>query len=227
MLAAASPGAGQAELRRLVLESNVAGKTSAASRSKLWLQLRQRYALDINDPEYQALLAAMRHTGSPRERGYLCFLMFARHDRLFRQLTLACVSPLLARQGAVVASATVDDYLADLAAERRFSWTRETAVTVRQHALSALKDCGLLTGAVVKRTNTPQPGPNVTLFAARLGRLEGLTDRQVIGCRWFGLLGLSPAQVVDLLYAAAREGVLAFRMQADVVELTLPPLEEL
>ncbi|MCL4534928.1 MAG: DUF1819 family protein [Bacteroidetes bacterium] len=226
MLAAAPSGAGQAELRRLVLESNVAGKSSATSRTKLWRQLRQRYSLDINVPEYQALLAALRLTGSPRERGLICFLMLARNDRLFRELTLACVSRLLARQGAVVASATVDEYLADLAAERRFSWTRETAVTVRQHALSALKDFGLLTGAVVKHTNTPQPGPNVTLFAARLARLEGLTDRQIIGSRWFGLLGLTPAQVIDLLYAAAREGVLGFRMQAEVVELTLPPLEE-
>jgi hypothetical protein len=71
----------------------------------------------------------------------------------------------------------------------------------------------------------PRPGAQVALFAARLGRLQGLSDRQVLDSDWFRLLGLDGERASDLLYAANRAGVLGFRMQADVVELTLPPLE--
>jgi len=65
----------------------------------------------------------------------------------------------------------------------------------------------------------------VTLFASRLARLEGLTDRQILDAPWFRLLGLDYHQTVEVLYAAARSGVLTFRLQADVAELSLPELE--
>ena len=76
-----------------------------------------------------------------------------------------------------------------------------------------------------RRTLRPRVGPQVTLFAARLGRLDGLTDRQVLDGSSFQLLGLDRHHAVDLLYAAARSGVLSFRLQADVAELDLPPLD--
>src|SRR5581483_10909603 len=94
--------------------------------------------------------------------------------------------------------------------------------TERGLLLSALKDFGVLCGAREKRTCCPAPGAATAVFAAHLARLEGLPDRQVLGSRWFRLLGLAEAAVVDLLYAATRERALDFRIQADVVELSLP-----
>ena len=52
-----------------------------------------------------------------------------------------------------------------------------------------------------------------------------VADRQLLDARWFWLLGLDRSHVVDLLAAARRDGALDFRMQADVVEIDLPPLE--
>ena len=98
-------------------------------------------------------------------------------------------------------------------------------VTVRQHALSALKDFGLLAGSAKKRVVVPRPGPPVTFFAARLAKLQGLSDRQVLDACWFRLLGLGTEHTIDLLYAASRAGLLEFRIQAEVVELILPPVE--
>lgn len=94
-----------------------------------------------------------------------------------------------------------------------------------QHVLSSSKDFGVLGGSAHKRTVRPRPGAPVAAFAVRLARLEGLTDRQALESRWFRLLGLDRGRVVDLLYAARREGALDFRIQADVVEIDLPPLE--
>ncbi|MCL4552491.1 MAG: DUF1819 family protein [Candidatus Marsarchaeota archaeon] len=225
LLAIAPSDAGIPELRQLILESNVAGKSSAVSREKVWAQLRQRYVLDLQVPEYRGFAEGMRATNNPSERGLLCFLMFARTDRLFRELTLACVSPLFTKQGTPVDTVNVDDYLKGIVARHGFSWTEETRVTVRQHALSALKDFGVLVGGVKKRTARPRPGQETTLFSVRLAKLEVLTDRQVLESQWFRLLGLNTDRVIELLYVANRAGKLNFRMQADVVELSVPPLE--
>ena len=81
---------------------------------------------------------------------------------------------------------------------------------------------GVIAGSLTRRTARLRPGVQTTLFAARLARLEGLTDRQALDATWFRLLGLRQEQFIDLLYAAARSGVLRFRTQADIVELSLP-----
>lgn len=46
LLVAARPDASLPELQRLVVEENITGKGSAASREKVWRQLRERYLLD-------------------------------------------------------------------------------------------------------------------------------------------------------------------------------------
>lgn len=227
LLTAAPANAGPGEFRLLVIEANAVGKSTAASRDKVWQQLRKSYVLDPAVPEYRAFAAAIRQTQSPRERGLVCFLMFARTDRLFRELTLDRVSPLSAKQGAVVNAQATEEYMANLARRQGFVWTTATLGTVQRHLLSALKDFGILEGSAKKRTVTPRPGPATTLFAARLGRLEGLADRQVLDCVWFRLLGMTTERAVELLYEASRAGALGFRMQAGVVELDLPALEAL
>ncbi len=225
VLAAASPHASVEEFRRLILEQNVAGKRSAASRRKLWGQLRQRYLLDYGVPEGAVFLSAMASTSSPSERGLLCLLMMARTDRLFREVTLECVSPLLGRDGAVVPSEQVQGTLERHLGGEGLKWASGTLESARQHLMAALKDCGVLRGSITRRTVRPRPGTPFTLLASRFALLEGLTPRQTLDSRWFRLLGLETEEVVKLLYTAATEGALRFRMQAEVVELQLPELE--
>ncbi len=225
LLHAAPEGAPPDELRRLVTEENVVAKGSATSRTKVWRQLRQTYLLDPSVPEFSALVEAMRATSAPSDRGLLLFLLLARTDRLFRELTLATISPQLAHPGAPVPAEAAQAALGRLlegSAGR--SWTRETLVTVRQHALSALKDFGVLAGGTKKKIGRVRPGPQVTLLAARLAQLEGLPPRRIPTSAWFRLLGADEEGAWDLLYAAARAGVLRARRQADVVDIELPPL---
>ena len=91
--------------------------------------------------------------------------------------------------------------------------------------VEALKDFAILAGSAIKRTRAIRPGPHVVLFATRLGRLEGLSDRRILDSRWFRLLGLDTSAVVDQMYTAAQSGLLQFRFQADVAEIELPSLE--
>jgi hypothetical protein len=223
LLQAAPPDASPATYRELLLNANVAGKGSASARLWLWKRIKLRYVLDPACPEFRAFLVGMNATLSPQQRGLLCLLMLARTDRLFREVTLECVSPLLAREGTVVEPAPVLAAIRSRADAAGLSWSANTLDRTHKHLLTALKNFGILAGAAKKRTVHPRPAPEVTLFGARLARLEGRTDRQTLDALWFRVLGLSVDQVIDLLYAAGRAGALSFRLQADVVELKLPP----
>src|SRR5260221_7197539 len=223
LLHAVSPNATPAQLRTLVMDENITGKPSAASRAKVWRQLKENYLLDPGVPEYRAFMAALQETKTPSDRGLLLFLMLARTDRLFREVTLDCISPLLGQSGTTINTAAVQATLEQLVGTER-RWTQETLVTARQHILSALKDLGVLQGGTRKKSVRPHPGEQVTLFAARLAQLEGLTPRQSLASQWFRLLGCDRERAWELLYPAARVGGLRCRRQADAFELELPPL---
>jgi hypothetical protein len=190
-----------------------------------WKRLKLRYLLDPAVPEGRAFLGEMLATSSPADRGLLEFLMFARTDRLFREVTLETVSPLLAQDGTMVDPTIIDAAVRRSAGASSLSWSASTFDRTHKHLLTALKDFGLLRGSLHKRTIRPRPGSEVVRFACRLGRLEGLTDRQILDARWFRLFGFEREQVVDLLFAGQRAGMLGFRTQASVVEIDLPPLE--
>ena len=155
----------------------------------------------------------------------LCCLMLARTDRLFREVTLECVSPEVVRDGTLIAPTAVRAAIEAAATAQGLAWSAITLDRARSHLLAALKDFGVLRGSATKQTVRPRPGSPTVLFGARLARLEGLTDRQVLQAQWFRMLGLGTDQVVELLYAATRDGTLGFRQQADIVELRLPALE--
>lgn len=223
LLAAAPSSAAGAAYAELILTGNVAGKASAVSRLKLLAQLRARYQLDPEVAEFRAFREAMNLDSNSKERGLLCYLMMARGDRLFRELSLLLLSSVT-RQQTVVDARHFEGAVRDHVAAGGCRWSDETLQHVRQHVLSSLKDFGVLRGSRTKRLAEIRPGPTVALFAARLSELEGLTSRQVLSSRWFRLLRLEPGLVAQVLREAQRVGLLTFRMQADVVELVLPPL---
>jgi hypothetical protein len=211
------------DYRRAILDANAAGKNSATARLWAWRRLKLRYALDRPEtPEFQAFRVAM-HDPSPVGRGHACALMFARLDRLFREVTLARLSPVLGTVGTVVEPAVVRAEIEARMTGASLRWSDGTVAAITSHLLSAWKDFGLVTGSKVRRTNLVHPTHSTIVLAATLGRLEGLTDRQILGSRWFALLGLVEADVVTLMYDAARAGAIGFRSQADVVELDLQP----
>jgi hypothetical protein len=240
LLAAAPLAACAKEYATLILEQNVAGKGSAVSRGKLLAQLRARYLLDPRIAEFVAFRACMDAASSADERGLLCYLMMARCDRFFREASLQLVASVrgdhltpssrgMRRKGnseePEIDASGFEARLGAYLAHHGITWSRETLEHARQHTLSSLKDFGVLGGSRQKRLRQPRPGAGVTLFAARLASIEGLTARQTLSCRWFRLLQLDADQAADRLLLAQRAGLLSFRMQAQVVELNLPPLE--
>jgi hypothetical protein len=226
LLAAAPARAKTDELRQLVVRENATGKGSAASRAKVWEQLRRKYVLDPEVPEYRALLEAFGATRSYADQGLLCYLLFARTDRLFREGVSEGVVPQLGRDGTPIDTTAVQEILRAKLVAQGVEWSEETLVTARQHLLSALKDFGVLRGGTKKRTVKPRPGPIVVWYAARLAQLEGRTAWQVPDSIWFRLLGLERDAAIEALREATRAGVLSFRQQAEVIELDLHPSVE-
>ena len=221
----AVPAGGSADdYRNAVLIGNAVGKGTAIGQKWAWKGLKPRYALDRPESaEFRAFRTAMDDP-SPAARGYACALMLARMDRLFREVTLAYLSPVLASSDARVDRAAVQGEVEARMAAAERHWSASTLDSVANHTLSSWKDFGLVIGSKVRRTARVHPTHGTTIFAAQLGRLEGLTDRQVLGSRWFALLGLSEPDATTLMYDAARAGAVGFRAQADVVELDLPPI---
>ena len=213
--------ASAADYREAVVAGNAAGKKSAIGKTWAWKGLKPRYALDRPETEeFRAFRRAMDDP-SPTGRGYACALMFARLDRLFRDVTLTRLSPLLARPDTMVNRDGVRGEIESRMAAANLQWAEGTLVSVTNHMLSAWKDFGLIVGSKERRTAVVRPTYATTVFAATLGRLEGLTDRQILRSLWFVLLGLSESDVTTLMYDAARAGALGFRAQADVVEIDL------
>ena len=208
VLAHVPAGASAGAYREAVFGSNAAGRTSVAGRTWAWKGLKSRYG--VGEPEaeeFRAFRLAMDDS-SPLGRGYTCALMFARLDRLFREVTLTRLSPMLVNSGSIVDPEVVR---ADIAAEMTAAglvWADSTIASVTRHLLSAWKDFGLVTGSKERRTAAIRPTHQTVVFAAKLGRLEGLTDRQILTSRWFALFGLGESNVTTLMYNAARAGVL-------------------
>lgn len=162
---------------------------------------------------------------SESDRGLLCYLLFAASNRLFREASLHCVVPALIRAGTDVPALSVQACIEEMLRRERIVWSSETVTKIAQNLLTALRDYGLLRGGTKKVTVAFLPGPTVTWYAATLAMLEDYTAHQVPASFWFQLLACDLQRADALLRSASNAGVLGYRAQADVVELTLRPLK--
>lgn len=219
---ASDASAEAADYRRLIIKDNAAGKRSASARNWIWLRLKLRYALDRpRSAEFQAFRTAMDATTAPAERGILCGLMVARNDRMLRDLATELISPHLTTGGALLQR---DDVIAGVEERRAgggFEWSPKSVRSMALHFMTSAKEFGWVAGHRTLKIQRIVPGAEASAFAATLGKLEGLSDRQVLDGRWFQVMGCDSARAAECLAAAARKGRVRFRMQADVVELDL------
>jgi hypothetical protein len=225
LLAAAPENATSEQYRGLIMNDNVIGKGTASARLWAWKRLKLRYVLDPRFPEFRAFRQVMSSTGNPNDRGLTMFLMFARNDRTFRETVERCVSPHIGQPTAMIDEGCVSATIGELQVAARADWSEKSKAIMTSKLLSALKDFGVLQGSKARRLRPVRPGHEVILFALRLAKLEGLTDRQALESRWFKVLNLDLDEVISLLHAAARQGLLSFQMQAEVVDLRLPAAE--
>lgn len=222
VLAAVPEDRGPDDYRRAILDDNAAQKGSANGRMWAWKRLKLRYGLDRPDTvEFRAFRRAMRDP-SAAGRGLSAMLMFARLDRLFREVTLEVLAPRLSTPGTVVTQEAVRQAVEARMAREGLNWSRESLASTTNHLASSWKDFGLVEGSRTRRVTPPRPSHATVRFAVELGRATGLTDRQVLDSPWFALVGLDRPRAESALYEAARDGAITYRSQADVIEIGLP-----
>jgi Putative inner membrane protein (DUF1819) len=222
VMAAVPAGASPDEFRRAIIDDNVARKGTGTSRMWAWKRLKLRYALDQPETvEFAAFRRAMRDS-DPAGRGLTAMLMFARQDRLFRETTLQILAPRLGRTGEIVPAPIIREDVEARMQAAGLVWSDESRAAVANHVASSWKDFGLVEGSKVRRVTHVRPSHATVRFAVELGRAEGRTDRQVLDGPWFRLLGMDATGAEPALRSAARDGVLQYRAQADVIEITLP-----
>ncbi len=212
------------QYRALVVDKNCLARKSSSTRSKLWTELRTRYRLNSGDPLFKAFWAEWRRCQSDQERGLTAYVLFALNDRLVADLGREWLFPLLRRAPAELRVNEVLSFI--LAKSRRDhpeirNWSDETTLAVAQKYCASLRDFGLATGTVHKKSVRPALyGSPVRLLihALRLARSSSL---EIVNASIFRLLAIDSSEVIDALGELNRIRALRFRIQGDIVELDL------
>ena len=211
------------DFREIIIEQNCLARASESARRKMWKELKGRYVLDASSPLFAAFWSEWKCCESEPERGLTAYCLLALQDKLVTDLGLGF---LFARLRRAPAELRVDDVLGFIKASAPAhpevaAWSDKTTTTVAQKYGASIRDFGLARGTIRKTTVRPALYGAPTRLLIRALRLAGIRDLDLVRAPIFKLLALEPGEVIDALGELSRQGALRFRMQGDVVELTL------
>jgi len=213
MLPALTP---HVDIKRAIVDDNLLGKRTLATRRLTLQRLCELYALDPAVPLFRVLrrLWDIDRTGRP----LLAFLAAYARDPLLRLTT----EPVLAaRPGSPVPTSALDSILVDRLRERLNPSVRNK---VARNAASSWTQSGHLRGRRQKVRSKPVTTPACVAFAMLLGYVSGAHGRALLNTDWVRVLDLSYSELMTLVEAAKRQGLLDFKQLGDVVEVSFPQL---
>lgn len=207
-----------------VLDENRLSRTSGSARAKLYKELKGRYLLDDEVPLFSAFLAEWRSIHSESERSLLTYVLWALNDRTVVVTSCDWLYPHLRRASSELRVGDLEAFLRSKGKHGHpevAEWTAETLKRVAQHYLASVRDFGLATGGAKKIAVRPSLQPAPVRLLLRALQLADVAAIQIIRHEIFKILGIAPGEVVDALAELNRIGAIRFRMQADVIELSL------
>jgi hypothetical protein len=199
-----------ADYREAVVDENVLGKATAASRQRAFRALRELYAVDPQEPAFRAVRFLWGQNGSSRP--LLALLAVLRRDPLLR----ATAPIVLGKpEGAPVSgrelSATLsddsdlsDDFVDKIGRYTASTWTQSGHVRGRVNKTRARAECTPLTAA----------------FAALLGHLDGVGGPALFETIYARACDRSPYALRELAYEASQSGLIEYREMGSVLEIT-------
>jgi hypothetical protein len=202
--------------RTAILDQNILGKPTRATRLRTAKRLSELYALDPACPLFRLL---RYYWGADQGgRPMLAFLTAAARDPLLREMTPFVLHfPI----GASVEAEQVAKQLGENY-PGRFQATTQRSVA--QNLASSWTQAGYLKGKVRKKRTLPRLTPVVLTFALSLGFLCGLRGKMLLHSTWTDLLDCSPSELQDLAFQTSSQGWLNYKAAGDVVEITLPEI---
>ena len=211
----------QANLIRLRHE-NVFGKASRSRVEDVLAIFRQRYLIDPEVVRALVVLVERQFPATSLDR--IFYFHAAQSDRLLHDVVTEWLVPLQMRG---VINIEVDELrrlLARWGAEGKTTgeWSGETSRRVAQGLLSALRDFGVLQGAVRKRfapVFVPVPAFSYVMFYLKQHQPSG--TRLIEHSAW-RLFFLSPEGVERFLFEAHQQGLLEYHAAGSVTRLRFP-----
>lgn len=216
------------QVRTMVVEQDLLGKTARSTREAIWKRIHERY---LNNTALTPTLTRMVvHAPDRQTEKLVLFYEFCRSKPLLRDVTIECVYPHYAGGYSGIDKTVIQGYLDEVspAHPELEAWSPQTRGKVVSNILTVLRDFGLLEGTqrkVFSRLYVPLP-----TFVYVLYRLTGdgiVAPSQVLKARDWRLFFLAQADVVMLLEEATAAGHCTFKHQGDIYSLDLryPSLE--
>lgn len=210
--------------RDAVIEANVLARSSRSSRAKLLNELRSRYILNDASPFFASFLKEWKAANCEQAQSLLVFVLLALNDRTVMVTSCQWLFAHLRNPGSELRITDLDAFLLSMARTTHPEialWSDQTRLRVVQHYLASIRDFGLATGGAKKLSVKPAlyAAPVRLLIQALL--IAGTSSSLIVRHEAFKILGIAPTEVIDMLTELHRQGSLHFRIQADIVELSL------
>jgi hypothetical protein len=202
-----------------IIEDNLLGKATGATRRLTSQRLGELYGLDPSVPLFRAL----RRTWEVDETGRpLCALLCAlARDPLLRS-TAGLVLELNA--GAELVRRPLLEALRAAVGERL---NESVLDKVARNAASTWCQSGHLVGRVRKLRRRVTATPGALALAAWLGSLEGLAGEQLLRCRWAQVLDRSPRELEAVTLRAKQLGLITASIGGGTTEIDASVLDAL
>lgn len=204
----------RSDYHRAIVEQNILGKRTEATRKESFRRLRELYGLEPSIPLFH-VYRELDALDSP-SRPLLSLLVTCARDPLLRA-TIPVV--LSAREGDPLGAEHFDDAL-----ERAFPGHLKSKIraATSRHIASTWKQSGHLQGRVTKIRARVMARPAALVLALILGTLQDIHGAALFGAHWCQILDLNAMQVQALAAQAHREGLLDLRVVGAVVEVSFP-----
>ena len=212
------PKASRADYRSAIVEQNILGKSTEATRKESFRRLRELYALEPAVP----LFGVFRQldTTDPTARPLLSLLLTCARDPLLRS-TISVI--LGAREGDSLGAEHFDAAL-----EKAFPdhLKAKSRATTARNIASTWEQSGHLLGRATKTRSRVIARPAALVMALILGTLRDIHGAALFGTAWCQILDLNAVQAQALAAQAHREGLLDLRAVGTVVEVSFPRFAE-
>jgi hypothetical protein len=211
LLADLPADASRDEYAEAIVEDNILGKQTAATRRLTNQRLGELYGLDRRLPLFRVLRRLWNV--DPDGRPLLALLCSMARDPLLRITAPAVIS--LPRGSELVRGMYVNT-IRQAVGDRL---NESTLDKVARNSASSWTQSGHLEGRVRKIRQRVTATPGSVAMALWLGSLEGLAGNSLVECRWVRTLDLMGEQPVELTLRAKQRGLLNARIGGGVVEI--------
>jgi len=202
--------------RDAIMEDNVLGKRTVATRRESYERLGWLYALDPGVTLFRLLRFFWDR--DPDGRPMLALLCASARDPLLRMTANTVLNTTLNEP---ISNPALEEAVA-AGAPGRFN--EPTQIKIARNAAASWTHAGYLRGRRNKIRVHPNVTPGVLAYAFALGYLAGSSGQMLLTTFWTKLLDTPTDQLTSLAADASARGLIAYRQSGQVIEVRFPDL---